>query len=79
MAQMSLYLHRYFRSISQTFPELLVKIQHDEVILRRITSFPYIFLYYDVIGKNAGISKNNDVMEEIPDEIEFADGPLLSW
>ena len=79
MAQMSPYLHRNFISIRQTFPEILVKIRHDDVILREITSFPYIFPYYDVIAKNADISKNNDVMEKIPDEIQFADGPLLSW
>ena len=27
-----------------------------------MTSFPYIFPYYDVIGKNADISKNIDVI-----------------
>ena len=45
----------------ETFPYNLVKIRHDDVILCHVTSFPYIFPYYDVIMKNADISKNNEV------------------
>ena len=39
-----------------------MKIQHDDVILRYITLFSYIFPYYDVIDRNADVSKNNDVI-----------------
>ena len=48
---MILYLDHNITSIKETFPVILVKIQHDDVILRHITSFFYIFLYYDVIKK----------------------------
>ena len=40
-----------------TYPEIFVKIRHDDVILQLVTSFSYIFPYYDVIDKNADISR----------------------
>ena len=51
--------------MKETYPEILVKIRHDDVILRQLTSFSYIFPYYDVIDKNADVSKNNDVVVKI--------------
>ena len=38
-----------------TYPEIFMKIRHDDVILQLVTSFSYIFPYYDVIDKNADI------------------------
>ena len=34
-----------------------MKISHDNVISQVMTSFSYIFPYYDVIDKNADISR----------------------
>ena len=65
MTQMTSYLHHNFKSIRETFPKSLVKIQHDDVKLRCITSFSYIFPYYDVIDKNADVSENNNVMANV--------------
>ena len=48
---MTLYLDHNIISIKETFPVILVKIRHDDVILRHITSFFYIFPYYDIIKK----------------------------
>ena len=44
---------------------MLVKIWVDDVILLHMTWFSYIFPYYDVMDKNADISKNNDVIVKI--------------
>ena len=51
--------------IRETFPEIFVKIRRDDVILELMTSFSYIFPYYDVIDKNADISKNNDLRVKV--------------
>ena len=56
MMQMTSYLHHYLISMKETYPEILVKIRHDDVILRQLTSFSYIFPYYDVIDKNDDVS-----------------------
>ena len=55
---MTSYLDTNIISIKETFSESLVKIRHDDVILRHVTSFSYIFPYYDVIDKNVDVSKN---------------------
>ena len=60
--QMTSYLHHKLILMKETYPESLVKIQQDDVILRHLTSFSYIFPYYDVIDKNADVSENNDVI-----------------
>ena len=70
MAQMTSYLHHNIISRRQTFPEVFVKIRHDDAILRHMTSFSYIFPYYDVTNKSADVSKNNDVMIKVRIEIE---------
>ena len=43
--------------MKQPYLDFFVNIGHDDVILLHMTSFPYIFPYYDVIGKSADISK----------------------
>ena len=48
--------------VIQTYPEILVKIRHDDVILLRVTSFSYTFPHYDVTYKTADVSKKNDVI-----------------
>ena len=58
MMQMTSYLHHNLILMKGTYAEILVKIRHDDVILRHLTSFSYIFPYYDVIDKNADVSKN---------------------
>ena len=78
MAQMSPYSYPNFIFIRETFPELLVKIGHDDVILRQITSFSYVFPYYDVIGKNADFGENNEVMPKLAGETEFPYATLPS-
>ena len=40
----------YFGLIEQTFPESLVKIRYDDVLVRHVTSVSYIFPYYDPVG-----------------------------
>ena len=65
MVQMTSYLHHNIISRRQTFPEVFVKIRHDDAILRHITSFSYIFPYYDVIDINADVSENNDVIVKV--------------
>ena len=67
---MTSYLDTNIISIKETFSESLVKIRHDDVILRHVTSFSYIFLYNDVIDKCADVSKNNDVTTEMKVEME---------
>ena len=57
MVQMTSYFHHNFMSIRETFPEDLVKIRHVDVKLRHMTSFSYIFPYYDVIDKNDDVSR----------------------
>ena len=59
MVQMTSYLHHNTRTWRETFPDVLVKIRHDDVILRHMTSFSCILSYYDVIDKNADVNKNN--------------------
>ena len=65
-------------SMKGTYSEILVKIRHDDVILWHMTSFSYIFPYYDVIGKSADVSKNNDVILKIFMENKSTYGTLLS-
>ena len=36
-----------------------MKLRYDDVILQVVTSFSYIFPYYDIIDKNADISRKN--------------------
>ena len=43
-----------------TFPYFFVKIQLDDDILWRHTSFSYIFAYYDVKTKNDDDIDNNE-------------------
>ena len=62
---MTSYLHHKTILIRKTFPEILVKIRQDGVILWHMTSFSYIFPYYDVIVIIADVSKNNDVMVKV--------------
>ena len=57
MAQITSYFHHSTIFIRETFSEVFVKIRHDDVILRQLTSFSYIFLYCDIIDKNAAVSK----------------------
>ena len=57
MVQITSYFDHSTIFIRETFSEVFVKIRHDDVILRQLTSFSYIFLYYDVIDKNADVSK----------------------
>ena len=61
MMQMTSYSHHNLILLKGTYPEILVKIRQDDVILRHVTLFSYIFPYYDVIDENADVSKNNDV------------------
>ena len=63
--QMTSYLYHKLILMKETYPGSLVKIRHDDVILRHLTSFSYIFPYYDVIDKNADVGENNDVMANI--------------
>ena len=44
--------HHNLILMRETCPQNLVKIRHDDVMLRHMTSFSYIFPYYDVISKN---------------------------
>ena len=55
---MTLYLHHNFVLIRGTYPESLEKNRQGDGELRHVTSFPYIFPYYDVIDKNADVSEN---------------------
>ena len=57
MVKMTSYFHHNFISIRETFFEDLVKIRHVDVKLRHMTSFSYIFPYYDVIDKNDDVSR----------------------
>ena len=75
---MTLYLHHNFVLIRETYPESLEKNRQGDGELRHVTSFPYIFPYYDVIDKNADVSEKNDVMEHMMNEIEFTYGALQS-
>ena len=65
MPKMTSYLYHNTILRRETFPEILVKIWVDDVILLDMTWFSYIFPYYDVIDKNADVSKNNDVIVKI--------------
>ena len=65
MMQMTSYSHHNLILIKETYPEILVKMRHSDVILRHMTSFSYIFPYYDVISKRADIRKNNDVIRKV--------------
>ena len=78
MMQMTSYSHHNLILIKQTYPDILVKIRHDDVILRHMTSFSYIFPYYDVIGKNADVSKYNDVIVIFFMANKSTNGTLLS-
>ena len=42
MMQMTWYFHQTLISIGETFPESLVKIRHDDVMWRHVTSFSKI-------------------------------------
>ena len=75
--EMTLYLHHSTISRRETFPEILMKIWLDDVILRHVTQFSYIFPYYDVINKNADISKNNDVRVKVIIANKHTNVPLL--
>ena len=75
---MTSYLDHNSISIRETFPESLVKIRLDDVILRHVTSFFYIFPYYDVTNKSADVSKNNDVMVEVIIANKPSNVPLLT-
>ena len=63
--QMTSYLYHKLIFMKETYPEIFVQIRQDDVILRHLTSFSYIFPYYDVIDKNADVSENNDVMANV--------------
>ena len=76
--EMSWYLYHNLILMKQTYPEIFVNIGHDDVILWHMTSFPYIFPYYDVIGKSADISKNNDVIQKVSMENKSTYVTLLS-
>ena len=76
--QMTSYLHHNFVLMEETYPEILVKIRQEDVILRHLTSFSYIFPYYDVIDKNADVSKYNDVIVFFSMENKSTNGTLLS-
>ena len=65
MPEISSYLHHNTIYSREKFPEIFLKIWVDDVILRHMTWFSYIFSYYDVINKNADVSKNNDVIVKI--------------
>ena len=39
MMQMTPYLQHNLIVMKETFPEILVKIRHDDVILRQVTTF----------------------------------------
>ena len=56
-------LYHNFISKRETFPENLAKIRHDDVKLRHMTSFSYIFPYYDVITLSADVSKSSEMTE----------------
>ena len=58
LMQMTSNLHHNIISRCGTLPESFVKIRHRDVILRHVTSFPYIFLYNDVIGKKCWHQQN---------------------
>ena len=60
--EMLSYLHHDLVLAKWTYPEMLVKIHHDDVILLRVTSFSYNFPYYNATYKNADLSKKNDVI-----------------
>ena len=60
--EMLSYSHHDLVLVKRTYPENLVKIHHDDVILLCMASFSYTFLYLDVIYKNADISNKNDVI-----------------
>ena len=72
-----LYLCHNIISVRLTFPEVLVKIRHDDIILWHMTSFSYIFPYYDVIDKSADVSKNNDITVKVIIENECSNVTLL--
>ena len=61
MVQMTSYSHHNLILVKGIYPEILVKIWHDDVILRHMTSFPYIFPYYDVNYKSADLSRENAI------------------
>ena len=50
--QMTSYLHHNFISKRETFPENLVKIRLDDVMLGHMTSFSYIFLYTPILWRH---------------------------
>ena len=55
--EMLSYSHHNLVSAKWTYPEILVKIHHDVVLLLRVMSFSYTFPYYYAIYKNADLSK----------------------
>ena len=55
--------HHDLISLIETFPENFVKIRHDDVKLRHMMSFSYIFPYYDVITLSADVSKSSEMTE----------------
>ena len=75
--EMTSYLHHSTISSRETFPENFIKIWLDDVILRHVTQFSYIFSYYDVINKNADISKNNYVRVKVIIPNKHTNVPLL--
>ena len=56
MMQMTPYLQHNLILTEWTYPEIFMKTRHDD-ILQFVTSFSYIFPYYDVIDKNADINR----------------------
>ena len=57
MMQMTPYLQHNLILMKWTYSAIFMNIRHDDVILQLVTSFSYIFPYYDVIDKNADISQ----------------------
>ena len=60
--EMLLYSYHDLVLVKWTYPGILVKIHHDDVILLRVTSFSYTFPYYNATYKNADLSKKNYVI-----------------
>ena len=75
MMQMTSYLHHNLILMKATYPDM-VKIRRDDVILRHLPSFSYIFPYYDAIDKNADVSENNDVIAKVKIAIKSSDVTL---
>ena len=55
MMQMTSYLHHYLILMIGTYSEIFVKIRHDDVILRDVTSFRHFGVKTD--EKSADVSK----------------------